>query len=462
METETDLRFNAVVDGYVNNPRFLPRQWLVEEVMAALKTVRFLLLTAEPGFGKSTFMAQLAKENPRWLRYFVQMKSLGKQTNVSARQFLIDIGFQLARFHPTLMQQNKITLDVEQHINSISAGSDVLGISVGTLRQSPFYTQMVIKIKQNIETEGGRLRALHIDNVINDAELLPLADLQELALFGPACQYEGQLVFLIDGLHEWLDVDSELDILHWLTNHTGDLPDNVRFVLATRPPDDRWQTFIRRQQASLRHLRFERDEERERDNERDGKPSINDMLKTDIRQYAEQFWRDDAVQPYLPKLTMKQGEWVDTAVSLADGNLGYLDMLARTVDQAIAEKQTDFVYQLLSLHETPAALNALFADFFKQIKDNTINERIEVEDERRNISYLNIWPALYEPLLRVLAAATVPLTFSQLHQQSNIQAGSEHTAAALDLLTPFLDQPDERYQLYHPSLRGYLLHNELT
>lgn len=455
MKTEDDLRFNKAIDDYVNNHRFLPRQWLVEKVVAELKTCRFLLLTAEPGFGKTIFMAHLANENPSWLRYFVQMKSLREPSNMSARQFLIDIGFQLATMHPDLMQQNKITIEIEQHVGNLNTGSDILGLSVGTLRKSPFYSQMVTRIQQETGTESGRVRAIDIDKVINDPETLPLADLQELALFGPARQYDGELIFLLDGLHEWLDVDSEEDILHWLTNHTGNIPDNVRFVLTTRPPDDRWLTFMRRHQTSLRHLSFERDDQLGK------KPLFHNQLDRDVRQYAERLWQDETYQPYLSKLKMGQDVWVKTAVFQADGNLGYLDMVARSVDQAIARQEEEFVLKLLLLEETPAPIKTLFADFFTQIKDTTANERIEVEDDAGNVSYVEVWPALYEPLLRVLAAANRSLTFAQLHQQSKIQAGSEHTAAALDRLTPLLDQLDGRYKLYHPALKEYVLTQEL-
>ena len=454
MNTKVDLRFDKIVTDYVNNHRYLPREWLANEVIRSLKTSQFVLLTAEPGFGKTAFMAQLADENPGWLRYFVQNDSLHKQANKSARQFLIDIGFQLASMHPKLMPQDKISVEIEQQIDNLNRGSDVLGLSVGTLRQSPFYSQMVIKIQQEAETEDGRMRAIHIDNIINDPKLLPLADLQELSLFGPAREFASQndaeLVILIDGLHEWLDSDAEGDILHWLTNHTGDLPNNVRFVLATRPPDDRWQTFMQRKQASLQHLSFDRNQQGSE------KPPFHDQLDADVRIYAKQLWQDELYQPYLSELQVRQNSWVDTAVSVADGNLGYLDMLARTIDQAIAEQQTKSILAFLSLRETPDALITLFNYFFSQIKEATNKERIEIEDETGTVSYLSVWPTVYEPLLTVLATANEPLTFAQLHQQSKMQAGSEFTAAALDQLTPFLDHLNERYKLYHPALKDYL------
>ncbi|MGW8318364.1 MAG: hypothetical protein ACWGPS_03895, partial [Candidatus Promineifilaceae bacterium] len=57
-----DLFFRQTVDGYVDNPRFFRRDWLAAEVDDRLREAdcHFILLTAEPGAGKSAFVAQLA------------------------------------------------------------------------------------------------------------------------------------------------------------------------------------------------------------------------------------------------------------------------------------------------------------------------------------------------------------------------------------------------------------------
>ena len=68
-----DLFNEKLIESYVSrekNPRFLARPWLAERVEAALKEdkCRFVLLTAEPGAGKTAFMAWPAKEHPDWPR----------------------------------------------------------------------------------------------------------------------------------------------------------------------------------------------------------------------------------------------------------------------------------------------------------------------------------------------------------------------------------------------------------
>jgi hypothetical protein len=69
-----DLFFSATVRSYIENPRFLRRDWLAAEVDARLSIpdCRFVHVTAEPGAGKSTFMAQLAHDHANWPVYFIR------------------------------------------------------------------------------------------------------------------------------------------------------------------------------------------------------------------------------------------------------------------------------------------------------------------------------------------------------------------------------------------------------
>lgn len=75
-----DLVFQSIVDSYITDPRFLRRESLAAEVTARLAApdCRFVLLTAEPGFGKSVFMAQLAADHPDWPRYLTRVTSAGR------------------------------------------------------------------------------------------------------------------------------------------------------------------------------------------------------------------------------------------------------------------------------------------------------------------------------------------------------------------------------------------------
>jgi putative protein kinase ArgK-like GTPase of G3E family len=74
---DDDLFFESVVREYVEeNSRFLRREWLASALEGKLGEAgkRFILLTAEPGAGKSSIVSQLAHDRPNWLRYFAILR----------------------------------------------------------------------------------------------------------------------------------------------------------------------------------------------------------------------------------------------------------------------------------------------------------------------------------------------------------------------------------------------------
>ena len=147
-----DVFFDGLTRRYVDeNPRFLRRDWLAARLTNALSddTHRFVLLVGEPGAGKSVFMAQLARDNPQWLRYFIRHDQQRTAAGASARSFLLHVGFQLACLHPELFAQNEVRLSVEQRIGDAAAGSEVVGAEVRRLVASPFYSK-VVEIDQQV------------------------------------------------------------------------------------------------------------------------------------------------------------------------------------------------------------------------------------------------------------------------------------------------------------------------
>lgn len=69
-----------------------------------------MLLTAEPGAVKSAFMAQLVRDPPDWLRYFIQRDRRSVLAYVSDRSLLQRIGCQLAARLPELFAQEQLRL----------------------------------------------------------------------------------------------------------------------------------------------------------------------------------------------------------------------------------------------------------------------------------------------------------------------------------------------------------------
>jgi hypothetical protein len=237
-----DLFFGTLVRSYVEeNARFVRRDWLAKELDAKLgeSGKRFVLLTAEPGAGKSVFMAQLAHDHPEWLRYFIRRDQREVLADVSARSLLLRIGYQLAARHPELFSKDQLTLSVKQRLGEVAEQGEAVGVEVGRLIASPFYRK-VIEIEQQVLTNQGKVVGLRAKELYVEERLLPAEDLLHLALIHPARALQRtdpkqQIVILIDALDEIRYHQTAENILAWLTN-CPELPENIRFVLSSRPP----------------------------------------------------------------------------------------------------------------------------------------------------------------------------------------------------------------------------------
>ena len=94
----SDLNFDDLIRSYVDVPRFVRREWWAGEITAALSDpgCTYLLLTAEPGAGKTALIAQLAQDNQHWPRYFLRRDQQQPLGDSSARAVLLRLGMQLA------------------------------------------------------------------------------------------------------------------------------------------------------------------------------------------------------------------------------------------------------------------------------------------------------------------------------------------------------------------------------
>jgi hypothetical protein len=77
---------------------------------------KIYLLTAEPGAGKSAFVAQLASDHPDWLRYFIRRDQRSVLADVSDKSLLLRIGYQLAARHPELFTLEQLRVSVKQRV----------------------------------------------------------------------------------------------------------------------------------------------------------------------------------------------------------------------------------------------------------------------------------------------------------------------------------------------------------
>jgi ABC-type transport system involved in cytochrome c biogenesis ATPase subunit len=103
---------------------FIERDWLEARIDRALAApdVNLVVITGEPGTGKTSLMAGMAKAHPGWLRYFVGGKTGDPPATGDLSSFLLAIGHQLAHQQPMLFEPSVLVeVAVQQHVDSIEA-----------------------------------------------------------------------------------------------------------------------------------------------------------------------------------------------------------------------------------------------------------------------------------------------------------------------------------------------------
>ena len=445
--TGQDLFFSEVVERYVvANPRFIERRWLEERVLAAFpEPSSFLLLTAEPGAGKSAFLAQLARKHPAWLRYFIRRDQRSPLADVSARSFLLRIGYQLAVLRPELFAADQLRLSVSQRVGETSEGSEIVGAEVARLVATPFQRK-AIEIEQQVGAHAGRLTGLSIGELVIEPRLLSLEDLLYLALFQPATALtrldpRGRIVILIDALDEIAFHRETDNIVAWLANCKS-LPDNIRFVLTSRPGDTALGLFRQRQAGRVRHLELTAD-------------AVN--LAQDLRSYADHLVREPSLAGSFTQAQVRGETFAERAIAKANGNIGYLDALAHGLDHATAQKNGEMLRSLLQLTDIPDDLQGLYSLFFHMIKAEVAREIVSHPVQAEQGVYEAVWPAIYDRIIGVLAVAMEPLDEEQIQALGGIRANRSALLAALDRLRQFLLVSEGRYRFYHSTLPEYLL-----
>jgi hypothetical protein len=439
-----ELFFDAFVRGYVEeNPRFLRRDWLAQALDAKLAEAdrHFVLLTAEPGAGKSAFMAQLAYDHPEWPRYFIRRDQHRTLADVSDKSFLLRIGYQLAALYPQLFTQEQLLLSVVQHIGEVSEQAKAVGIEIKRLIASPF-CQKLIEIEQQARAVRGKVVGLQVEELVVESHLLAAKDLLYLALIYPARALQRadpskKIVILVDALDEIRYHSTPEHILAWFTN-CPNLPQNIRFVLSSRSLDEALTLFCAKQSHRLRQLTI---------------AEADPLVKQDVDLFVKNLVAESALAQALQKAEGGAESFGKRAAEKANGNLGYLDALARGIDQAFAGKDPRTLDVLLSLTELPADLGALYDFFLSQIKAAVAHEYVQIENSKTGkIIDKHIWPTVYHPVLGVLAVAMEPLDLELILQLGGIRADPVWVNGALDRLMQFLDVSGDRYRLYHPTL----------
>jgi hypothetical protein len=444
---ETDLLYQSLIRSYVDAPHFVQRSWLVERIEAELAEpyCRFLLLSANPGAGKTALMAWLARQHPDWPRYFIRRDSRTRLSSADARSFLFAIGHQLAATNPSIFGPGKLEVVVKMRIDELKAKGKVVGIRVEDLYVSPFY-QTSLRVEQSIGNVAGELEGISAKRLVAEPRFLELENLQHLAILDPAKvllkeKPEARIVILVDAVDELRYYRSGDTILDWLAS-CPELPENVRIVISSRRDDSLLDVLRERRQAELRELKID---------------PLSQQVQTDLRTYALRFATQREVGNSLAQLKLDPNQFVTEAVKRAQGNFQYLATLARGIVQASRNKDEQQLRRLLELRDVPAGLEDLYAFFLKLIRNGIQNQVVEIP---RSISsqpnHLPAWEGLYLPLFGILAVAAEPLTVPQLIRFSSTAAKEHWVHGALERIGQFLDRDNGRYRLYHSTFQEFL------
>jgi tetratricopeptide (TPR) repeat protein len=440
---QDELLFESVVRSYVENARYLLRPWLATRLDEKLTTpsCRFVLITGPPGVGKSAFVAGLAQQHPDWCRYFIRRDQHRPLAEPSAENFLLMTGLQLTARRPELFDQAQVELAVYQRLDDVGAGSKLVGAEIERVLSSPF-RRSVVRVQQEVRHGAGTLTGLRIGELVSDPRLVPLADLQFMALIDPArallgAEPDARLVLLLDGLDELRHRSPGANLLDWLATCPA-LPTNVRIVTTCRA-DDALLAHLRTAQAgTLEELALDPDDT---------------SLRDDVATYARALAREPAMAAALA--SGRDGDaFVTSAIAHAHGNLGYLDAVARAVDQGVAIDDQELVARAVAMTDLPQTLEEVNAAFLEHVRSRVEGMSVEVDDPHSNqVRYLDAWSAEYAPILGVLSVARVPLTFAQIRALGGIRSDG---TPAMRALGQFLEKAGDHYRLYHATLAQFL------
>ncbi|MFF1276075.1 hypothetical protein ACFVZC_22160 [Streptomyces marokkonensis] len=424
---------------------FVERTWLHDEIEQALKTEegQYVLVTGEPGTGKTSLLAGIARAHPDRLRYFFRRDSRTAVTGGDTESFLLSIGHQLARVRPELFELERLSVVVQQHIDSVRAGGRVVGIRIEDLRVSPFHATATLAVEQRVRDVEGTVDGVEIGTAHLEPRLLDPDNLAHLALIGPARVLAEQdpgarIVILLDALDEIADdhtAEPRKGLLHWLTR-SPELPPNVKVIVTSRP------------HTGLRLFRSAR-EERLTDVVIDtGSPHVAGDLHT----YADLVLERPAVLAAERARGNLPGSTKRHAVRRAAGNFLYLATYARALIDALEEQDDGLVDRLLVFSGVPGRLPGLYGFFVELVR-----EELTSGPGGGAKGPVDGWEGVGLPVIGVLTVAREALTEEQLAALSGVPVRGAPGRKVLASLRWLLDHRSDRIAFFHSSVNEFLI-----
>ncbi len=436
-----------LIRSYVDVQGFVERPWLAQRVTEALAdpSCRFLLLTAEPGAGKTTLMAWLADRNPDWPRYFIRRNSKAPLSSGDARSFLFTVGHQLAARRPALFRPENLKLVVQQEIADLKASGRVVGIQIEDLKVSPFY-QTALRVEQHVQIAAGELVGVSIKHLIAQPRLQETGNLQYLALIDPAKvllaeQAAERIVILVNALDELRYLPGGESLLDWLVG-CPELPNNVRFVLTSRPDPALLDGFRQSQAGWLRELSVHPE---------------NSKVQDDLRRCARRLAGQAKVGGALKKAGLPTQKFMEKAVGVASGNFQCLTALFKNLEHALEHGSQADILRALALEELPKSLEELYAFYIRQVRRNVGETSVETRGvDALGVKYLPAWEGLYQPLLGLLCVIQEPQDQSRLRLLGLPGMEQRWVTGALGRLGQFLQRRGDGLRLYHTTFVDFL------
>jgi hypothetical protein len=426
----------------------IPRPWLSEQILNYLRQedVRIVVLTGEPGTGKSVELQSLLDEHRSWLSYFVRRDSKLAVESGNAIPFLITIGHEFARLCPEAFEPKNLELVVKQRVQNIERSGRVIALQVEELTASPFW-QTAIRAEQHVEEVSGSLDAVVIRHMSLEPRLLTPEVLTYMAIRDPAAllsklKPHETVVILVDAVDE-VDSSEDLKIVRWLAEFPA-LPNNIKFIISSRPTAEvDYLCSIKTNVIRRVHL-----------------SSTIEEVQHDIGRFVSacMLQRKD-----LAPISFGAGnseEFADAVITKADGNFQYVASLFR----AFASGQFDELSgatQVRYLDLLPKGLFDLYRFFVDRLRQTLTGKTVPVSNSSSlGQTHEEAWTVLYQPLLGVLGVAKQSLNVQQLHAMACPSLEFRWTVNAMEKLQPFTEIESGCFKLFHRTFADFLTSDE--